>query len=449
MASKTNARKDRIFRYALPKPIQFQAPAVPILAAQPDFIRSTGYSDPIVKSLSGTVEEIIMSVLQRTIRMFVLAALAVAGQAGLAQEGYHPFSEPMAFDPDWQFFAPVQMQDLQDLTARQRANTGYYLTYDRLNIGVTRSESETSSNKIDFTWGNRFDFGWMNSKESGWMFSAINVSGPNVYNQYEQQRLNQFITAATNPTIQPISFQNDVAEERKYIIQDSVNVGSFASFEANKVWRMEPYRYGGILEPMVGLRYAFFGDSAANDLYTTSIIGVAPLPPLVAAGASEQLLRVRRQTDNNMLLGQFGFRYTKFINRWTLSNDVKFFGGHVYQSQSTSKTTNTASYAAAPAVGVVALTDNQQTAVYGGSRSENATLGFDIRVEGAYKATKYLDLRGGFAMMYFGRGIWRDSTDEAIRNTRADVVPPSSPSLSLTNQSLIMPAFTFGIALNR
>ena len=382
--------------------------------------------------------------------MFVLAALAVAGQAGLAQEGYHPFSEPMAFDPDWQFFAPVQLQDLQDLTARQRANTGYYLTYDRLNIGLTRSDTESASNKIDFTWGNRFDFGWMNSKESGWMFSAINVSGPNVYNQYEQQRLNQFITAATNPTIQPISFQNDVAEERKYIIQDSVNVGSFASFEANKVWRMEPYRYGGILEPMVGLRYAFFGDSAANDSYLTGIVPHLPVvPPLVAGSATEELTRIRRQTDNNMLLGQFGFRYTKFINRWTLSNDMKFFGGHVYQSQATSTTTNTASYAAAPAVGVVALTDNQQTAVYGGSRSENATLGFDIRVEGAYKATKYLDLRGGFAMMYFGRGIWRDSTDLAVQNTLTNVAPASSPSLSLTNQSLIMPAFTFGIALNR
>ncbi len=447
LASKTNARKDRIFRYALPKPIQFHAPAVPILAAQPDFIRSTGYSDPIVKSLSGTVEEIIMSVLQRTIRVFVLAAFAVAGQVGLAQEGYHPFSEPMAFDPDWQFFAPVQMQDLQDLTARQRANTGYYLTYDRLNIGLNRSDTENASNKIDFTWGNRFDFGWMNSKESGWMFSAINVSGPNVYNQYEQQRLNQFIAVATNPTIQPIPFQNDFAEERKYIIQDSVNVGSFASFEANKVWRMEPYRYGGILEPMVGLRYAFFGDSAANDRYDTGIVvadpitGVAP-PPLVAGSAFETLTRVRNQTDNNMLLGQFGFRYTKFINRWTLSNDMKFFGGHVYQSQSTSTTTNTASYAAAPAVGVVALTDNQQFGTYGGSRHERSTIGFDLRVEGSYKATKYLDLRGGFAMMYFGRGIWRDSTDN---------VTPNQPGFTVlsNNQNLVMPAFTFGIALNR
>jgi hypothetical protein len=397
MASIEIRRKDRIFRYALPKPIQFQAPAVPILAAQPDFIRSTGYSDPIVKSLSGTVEEIIMSVLQRTIRMFVLAALAVAGQAGFAQEGYHPFSEPMAFDPDWQFFAPVQLQDLQDLTARQRANTGYYLTYDRMNIGVNRSDTEAASNKIDFTWGNRFDFGWMNSKESGWMFSAINIGGPNVYNKYEQQRLNQFIPVAANNAILPISFQNDFANERKYIIADSLNVASFDSFEANKVWRMEPYRYGGILEPMVGLRYAAFYDNAANDIYDTGIVPVGALPPLIAARSFETLTRIRRHTDNNMLLGQLGFRYTKFINRWTLSNDMKFFGGHVYQSQATSTTTTTATYAATPAVGVVALTDNQQSGTYGGSRRERSTVGFDLRVEGSYKASKYIDLRGGFA----------------------------------------------------
>ena len=400
-------------------------------------MRSTGYSYRIVNSLSGTVEEIIMSVLQRTIRMFVLAAFAVVGQAGFSNEGYHPFSETMSFDPDWQFFAPVQLQDLQDLTARQRANTGFYVTYDRLNIGLNRSDTESASNKIDYTWGNRFDFGWMNNKESGWMFSAMNVSGPNVYNQFEQQRLNQFITVATNVAIQPESFRNDFADERKYIIQDSVNVGSFASFEANKVWRMEPYRYGGILEPMVGLRYAFFGDGAANDVYSTGLVPVGPLPPLVAGQSFETLLRDRVQTDNNMLLGQAGFRYTKFINRWTLSNDMKFFGGHVYQSQSSSQVTTTSSYAAAPAVGVVALTDNLQTATYSGRRGEASTIGFDLRVEGAYKASKYLDLRGGFALLYFARGIWRGSTNTEQGNQFSD------------NQNLVMPAFTFGVALNR
>jgi len=369
--------------------------------------------------------------------MFVLAAFAVVGQAGFSNEGYHPFSETMSFDPDWQFFAPVQLQDLQDLTARQRANTGFYVTYDRLNIGLNRSDTESASNKIDYTWGNRFDFGWMNNKESGWMFSAMNVSGPNVYNQFEQQRLNQFITVATNVAIQPQAFRNDFADERKYIIQDSVNVGSFASFEANKVWRMEPYRYGGILEPMVGLRYAFFGDGAANDVYSTGLVPVGPLPPLVAGQSFETLLRDRVQTDNNMLLGQAGFRYTKFINRWTLSNDMKFFGGHVYQSQSSSQVTTTSSYAAAPAVGVVALTDNLQTATYSGRRGEASTIGFDLRVEGAYKASKYLDLRGGFALLYFARGIWRGSTNTEQGNQFSD------------NQNLVMPAFTFGVALNR
>ncbi len=406
-------------------------------------MRSTGYSYRIVNSLSGTVEEIIMSVLQRTIRMFVLAAFAVVGQAGFSNEGYHPFSETMSFDPDWQFFAPVQLQDLQDLTARQRANTGFFVTYDRLNIGLNRSDTEAASNKIDYTWGNRFDFGWMNNKESGWMFSAMNVSGPNVYNQFEQQRLNQFITVATNTAIQPQAFQNDFANERKYIIQDSVNVGSFASFEANKVWRMEPYRYGGILEPMVGLRYAFFGDGAANDVYATGVIpavpagGIPPPPPLQAGQSFETLLRDRVQTDNNMLLGQAGFRYTKFINRWTLSNDMKFFGGHVYQTQSSSQTTTTSSYATPPAVGVVALTDNLHTATFSGRRGEASTIGFDLRVEGAYKASKYLDLRGGFALLYFARGIWRGSTNTEQGNQFSD------------NQNLVMPAFTFGVALNR
>ena len=382
-----------------------------------------------------------MSVLQRTIRMFVLAAMAVAGQVGMSQEGYHPFSEPMSFDPDWQFFAPVQMQDLQDLTARQRANNGFYAAYDRMQIGLNRSDTEPASNKIDFTWGNRFDFGWMNSKESGWMFSAINVGGPNVYNQFEQIRLNQSIAIATNPTLRP-EFQNDDGIRRVFLIQDSVNVGAFSTFEANKVWRMEPYRYGGILEPMVGLRYAFFGDGAANDVYSVGqALDLATQTTPI--GTFENILRDRVDTDNHMILGQVGFRYTKFINRWTLSNDMKFFGGHVYQNQSTSRITTQSTYATTPAVGVTSLTEgNVVNSFYSGRKGEKSTIGFDLRVEGSYKATKYLDLRGGFAMMYFARGIWRGQTTTENNN-----IGGGNPDSN--NQNLIMPAFTFGIALNR
>jgi len=403
-------------------------------------MRSTGYSDRIVKSLSGTVEEITMSVLQSTIRLFVLTAMAVAGQVGLSFEGYHPFSEPMAFDPDWQFFAPVQLQDLQDLTARQRANTGYFLTYDRLSIGVNRSETESANNRIDFTWGNRFDFGWMSSQESGWLFSAMNVSGPNVYNQYNQQRLNQFLPVNAANAILPPAFQNDFDNERFYKIQDSLNVGSFASFEANKTWRMEPYRYGGILEPMVGLRYAFFGDTAANDTYTRGFgLNLGVVPPTINA-ETETLLRDRVFTDNSMILGQAGFRYTKFINRWTLSNDFKFMAGHVYQSQQTSRLTTRSTYANPAAVQTPSVTENDtRGTTYAGAKGEGSTVGFDLKVEGAYKASKYIDLRGGFALLYFGRGIWRGQT----------ITESGNGGARLDDQNLIMPAFTFGVALNR
>ena len=148
-----------------------------------------------------------------------------------------------------------------------------------------------------------------------------------------------------------------------------------------------------------------------------------------------------------MLLGQAGFRYTKFINRWTLSNDMKFFGGHVYQSQSTSRQEVQATYAAAPAVGVVSLTDNNVVSTFhSGIKNERSTIGFDLRVEGAYKASKYLDVRGGFAMLYFARGIWRGRTS---REGGEDVLGPNAVDKPNQNQNLVMPAFTFGVALNR
>jgi hypothetical protein len=395
-----------------------------------------------------------MTVLQRTIRMFVLAALAISSQVGYSQDGYHPFSEPMEFDPDWQFFAPVQTQDFEDLTTRQRANNGFYLTYDRLRFGMSRSLTESASSAIDFTWGNRFDFGWMKSDESGWMFSTTHVGGPNSSNILEQQRLNQFVNdddggngvgGAISPSqaivgaqpFLPYYFRNDIDGERLYQLFDSVNIANFTSFEANKVWRMEPYRYGGILEPMIGLRYANFADTAHNDTYNAFSIFDGAIPPAVIANG-ETLLQDNVQTDNHMVLGQLGFRYTKFINRWTLSNDMKFFGGQVYQNQQTSRIVSTAIYDEPVTAGDPPLSDNDHSgSTFTGRKNEESTWGFDLRVEGAYKATKYLDLRGGFGMIYFGNGIWRGST-----------ITSQGPQF-LQNQSVIMPAFTFGIALNR
>ena len=209
-----------------------------------------------------------MSVLQRTIRMFVLAAMAVAGQVGMSQEGYHPFSEPMSFDPDWQFFAPVQMQDLQDLTARQRANNGFYVAYDRMQIGLNRSDTESREHQNRLHLGKSIRFRLDEQQGIGLDVFDHKRWWPQCIQPIRAIRLNQFIRTRNESNALPPEFQNDDGIRRVFLIQDSVNVGAFSTFEANKVWRMEPYRYGGILEPMVGLRYAFFGDGAANDVYT-------------------------------------------------------------------------------------------------------------------------------------------------------------------------------------
>jgi hypothetical protein len=400
-----------------------------------------------------------MSVLQRTMRMFVMAALAVSSHIGYSQDGgYHPFSEPLEFDPDWQFFAPVQLQDMQDLTARQRANTGFYIAYDRMNAGMSRSDTEAASNKIDFTWGNRYDFGWMKSNESGWSFSVSQINGPNSSNTVTQQRLNEFVSDATGgngvgganiPTqaivgtlpFIPRDARNNLDGERIYELFDSVNIANFSSFEANKTWRMEPYRYGGILEPMIGLRYAKLGDIAHNDTYTVlGLLNTATPPAIIAF--EENLFQDRVVTDNHMLLGQLGFRYTKFINKWTLSNDMKFFGGHVYQNQQTSRINEATLYANPIGVGVRPVGIGDRTgSTFSGRRNEESTWGFDLRVEGSYKAFKHLDLRGGFGLLYFGSGIWRGATITENSNVSANQFRQ--------NQDIVIPAFTFGIALNR
>jgi hypothetical protein len=399
-----------------------------------------------------------MSVMKKTLRMFVAAALAVTSQFALTQAtyaqaegGYHPFSEPMEFDPDWQFFAPIQSQDMQDLTARQRANTGFYATYDRMYFGATRPKSENANNAIDFGWGNRFDFGLMKSNESGWSFSAQYVGGPNKSNVLEQQRLNQFVgqalggngpaggpsqaTTGTLPFL-PRFNRNDIDGERLFLLQDSVNVASFGSFEANKTWRLEPYRYGGILEPLVGLRTIAFTDYAQNDTYTSG--GIIIPPATTATFAQETLREDRVVTANNMLLGQLGFRYTKFVNRWTLSNDTKFFGGAVFQNQQTSIINTIAVYPNPVTIGTAPLSDNDHTgSTFSGRKNEESTWGFDTRVEASYKATKHLDVRGGFTMIYLDRGVWRGATST------------SQGSQFQQNQGVVMPAFTFGLALNR
>lgn len=380
-----------------------------------------------------------MSVLKSSIRWLVLAAATLSGGWASAQQ-YHPFAEPLGFDPDWQWFAPVQLQDFEEVTSRQRARNGWYFTYDRMLQGVTRSDTEPQSGKVDFTWGNRFDFGLMGNKESGWSFSYMYMNGPNELDTIYQNRANVVNAADTidpvNPTF-PRDFYNESQfRERVYVLADSLNVATVRNFEANKTWRMEPYRYGGILEPLVGLRYNNFNDVAVNDTYSRANLDLTGDGTLDAT--RETLINDEVRTANQMLLGQVGFRYMKYSNRWTLSTDFKGFAGQNFQTQHTAVRNEVTDYALNPALGAAPVRGTDRfNSFFTGRKNNETVVGLDVRAEAAYTLTKYLDLRGGFNLLYYGRGIWRGSTLTEQGNQLA------------TNQAVVMPGFTFGFNLNR
>ena len=100
-----------------------------------------------------------------------------------------PFIEPMAFDPDFQFFAPA---GVDRLGGEIGAPIGWFGTYDKTYLYVTRPEDQQSGTQGDFSWGNRFDLGYMSPENHGWLVSFLHIDGPNNYRILEAERINVF-----------------------------------------------------------------------------------------------------------------------------------------------------------------------------------------------------------------------------------------------------------------
>jgi hypothetical protein len=352
----------------------------------------------------------------------------------------------MQFDPDYQLFAPLHLDDVDELSARQRSNVGWYGSWNRMFVGLTRSDTEPENTRIDTTWGNQFTFGFMTDNDHGWHFGVSHMSGPNVYDDLFQNRLNLIENSDLNDPLNPLrpsSFRNDpIFLERAFLIRNSLNVAEHSHFEVNKTWRLEPYRYGGILEPMIGLRHGSFTDYAQNDTYT-----VFTVPDSGGGGLldAESLVRDIVTTKNSMLLGQIGWHYTKYSQRWTLTNDTRFFAGQNFQTQHTGLYNFTTVYSRPPAVGTPPIVDgllpnvpdNTAGTTFSGRNNSEFVVGMDIKSEAAYQLGKAFSLRVGAQLTYYGRGIWRGSTSTEGGNQ------------FLQQQDVLMPGLTFGFAFNR
>ncbi len=390
-----------------------------------------------------------MSVLNIAWRVIAAVTVMVASPSLMAQgknlpngPAFHPFAEPLEFDPDWQFFAPVDVDAMLDQSPRKRAPTGWFATYDRTHLWVSRPNTETSANTGDFGWGNRFDVGFMTSERTGWFASFRHIGGPNVYDKIYQERINRVNTADVNSITNPVRPFIDANDPqlgtRAYILADSLNVFGMSNFELNKTWRREPYRYGGIIEPMIGFKYTTVDDFAMNQNYTRDVTQItAPFSPPTTSTQLERLISDETTIKNRMVGGQLGARYFTHYNRWTLSSELRAFAMANFQAREYARRVYTTQYAGAPAIntGVVATDYTTGTGFVHATNTE-FVFGFEARAEAAYQFTKAFGIRGGIDVIDFADGIWRAAN-------------PGFGNINQQDQDVQLAGFSLGIEFNR
>lgn len=389
-----------------------------------------------------------MSVRKLTLGLVALAAMATGMRTVDAQDhlrGYVPVADPFAFDPDFRWFEPIYDADLQDMRPKKRANTGWFGTFDRMNLYVSRPESSSSYFKFDDGWGNRVDVGFMLPEENGWQATFMNMDGPNARDMVARDRLNRFNAQelAFDDDLSPIDPQlgyivpaNDGNvpgfNYRFYEVGQSVNMLRFTNFELNKTWRLEPYHYGGIMEPLVGFRYMNLHDISLQSAFFAT--HTYPFADLIGPGAAEQLVTNRADAENQLFGGQVGFRYYKFMDRFTLSTELRVFGTQNFQSHKSHTFIETTIYDMPGTVVTIGepplYVQNEQTTPVYENGSEFA-FGFDVRGEVGYQLTKMIQVRGGFQLIDVAQGVWRGRLNDP------------------NDQAVFMVGGTFGVALNR
>ncbi len=382
----------------------------------------------------------------------VLTALVLlCGYSTVHAQKFLPYEDPLAFDPDFRWFEPISDMDLADLKPIKRANTGWFATYDRLNLYATRPTLDNpnrSEKAMDGGLGNRYQFGYMIPyQDTGWLLSYTTL-GIGGFFTTPRERINIINVDALegDPTtpMPPFGFADPPTDnntpglyQRTYFLQESENVISYESYEIAKTWRMEPFHYGGILEPMIGFRWMRVNDLNAKQQYNSS--ADIDLVPYDIFGDAEILITDGTFTDNELVTGEVGFRYTKFRDRFTFSSDFRFFTGGSFQSSKSNRLTEITVYDGDGLNAQVTRNIVRQTdPIY--SDNDEFTIGFDWRGEVAYQVTRDFSIRMGFQVIDIESGIWRGGSQDPSRNLLA-----GGP----TNQDVLLVGGSLGITLNR
>ena len=348
----------------------------------------------------------------------VTCLLIITTTTTLRAQRYLPFVDLDYFSTDSQFFAAA---DIDGYGGGPSASTGWFASFDRMYMYVSRPNAEASNTQGDMTWGNRIDLGYMTEEKHGWLISMQNISGPNSMQRIRQERNNRFMEDASpqDEAIDPPQDNNNrESGARDYFLEDSLNMANLSNFEINKTFLMKPLHNGAIVEPFYGFRYMRFTDFDRQDDYTRydedgAVVPIIPIgpPPAVqpSDAAFEEYISGQGTYENNLVGGQLGFRYSQHRSRWLLSGEVRAFAFTNLQNLHLTDFRTVTEVD----VGTGNEPDSEQSKVVHTYMSGNEfVFGGEIRAEAAYEVTRDISLRFGMEFLDLAQGIGRGRNPE-------------------------------------
>ena len=405
--------------------------------------------------------------------------------------GRHPFLfiEPDTFRPDFQFFAPADATNYE-FGADRDPRRGFFFTFDRAWIAVSRPETDrpifppstappvpptapvgggdpqgrarfsyvaedSSPWASDFTWGNRIELGFIDNCDKGWTIVGWHVDGPNKENSITNgdrlagaftdqgvlpdDQIDPFDSGEGypdytfenigGPFFPPVTVPTGTTD---LPIQTTVNTMKMSSIELMRIMERWTFHNGGILEPMVGVRYIKLQDRFHYSFYER----LESDGPFNFIDDVEFYRDQLSYTENNMLGGQLGFRLFKETGHWTLSSEFRMFALNNYQHFATTvdnyiwSAEGVNSNPPAQEDGRAPSYARQERAVQYASADQFAW-GGELKMEAAYMLTRDISFRTGFTFLDIGRGVGRGLT---FRHNDQDVQ---------------MFGYTFGLTINR
>ncbi|MCM2373883.1 hypothetical protein [Aporhodopirellula aestuarii] len=413
-----------------------------------------------------------MSVRKLTTKLAMLLVLITGGVNASAKDHDLPPADPFAFDPDFNWFEPIYDADILDMKPKKRAHVGWFSTYDRIHLYGSRPNQDDDlddGNQLDPGGGHRYEIGYMRpDADTGMLFSFIENSagafdGVRVdrLNRLNENDLNGEPTYALGDTrfglpVFPEDGNVFGFSRRFYDVGLTLNDMTMRSYELSKTWRMEPYHYGGILEPMLGLRVVTAEDGSSLRVYKRPLedgVGFGNSPyiiPLISTvdidySNTEILEESAAEIDNNIYTLQAGFRYFKYQERFCYSAEFRAFTGINLQTYSSRRVETTTVYDGNTTGSEV---DSNITVTTPAQflQNEEFMIGFDARAEIGYQLTKMINVRCGMQLIDLATGVWRSS-----RNLTEQTGGLLTPSIDTgdRSQSYVAVGYTFGIELNR